>query len=170
MRTWLCHTKGMLHTKSRNPLQFFITEVNEYIIIRLKYGEQWGRDCVIPRGIYGPKGRVPWFFSWLRLIHRWPFLVKYGEQWGCGCVIPGCSYTPKGGVVLKTHLNLLMIWCWLSNTIIFQWNCYLPYKYWSYYRAWIFSLVSHNSAMNLGVVTTHNYYQYLVISVLLTLV
>ena len=37
-------------------IAFFVTEINSLMIILDKDGEQRGRDCVIPRSVYVPKG------------------------------------------------------------------------------------------------------------------
>ena len=62
MKTWLCHPKGQMWLKRENPLKNIFTEVNALMIICMKYGEQLGRDCVRPRGSYGPKGVIPCIF------------------------------------------------------------------------------------------------------------
>ena len=43
-----------------------------------KYGEQWGRGCVIPRGRYYPKGLIPCIFQ---ITDNNELVIILGEVW-----------------------------------------------------------------------------------------
>ena len=46
----------------RNPLLYYMIEINAWMIIWVKYGDQRERDCVRLRGIYYPKGATHLIF------------------------------------------------------------------------------------------------------------
>ena len=71
--------QGAATYQKGESIEIFMTEVNAYVIIWVKYREKLVRGCVRPRGSHGPKG---------------------GSK--------------------KNHLPLLMIQCWLFDTIISQ--------------------------------------------------
>ena len=54
----------------------------EFIIVWSNGGERRGQSCVIPRGIYGPIGGIPFFFNSYWCIDN--YLESDKNQWGCG--------------------------------------------------------------------------------------
>ena len=102
IKAWLCHPKGQLQTKSVNLSHFFITEVNELMMIVLKYGDNCGHGCVRLRGRYSPTQVIPWnSFPITEVNKLMIILVKDGEQWWHGCVISRALYKPKGVYTLQ---------------------------------------------------------------------
>ena len=81
MQAWLCQTRGGLHPKRENDLNFSLLILMHFIIIQVKYGYQCECGSISPVGRYDPKGGFPYKNLFVNLVNVLMIIwVKYVDK------------------------------------------------------------------------------------------